>query len=87
MNMNKEVNKMSKEAIIFGFAVVVVVTMFPRSPLDDTDGLEERSGLKLYIDRGTGCHYLQGGFMSNVILRLDANGKHICRVSDVRSKK
>lgn len=49
------------------------------SPTDDTDtGYWERSGLRLHLDRGTGCEWLstRAGDLSP---RLDASGKQICR--------
>lgn len=54
-----------------------------RSDADDTDGyrdgkLKDRSGLTLYIDYGTGCHYLKQGFFGGLTPRLDADGNHIC---------
>ena len=50
-------------------------------PYDGTDDIinEKRSGLILMIDYETGCEYIQGGFFGTTILRLDSNGKHICR--------
>lgn len=43
--------------------------------LDDTDNLEtgHRSGLALYIDHGTGVHYIKTSFGS-LIPRLDEDG-------------
>lgn len=45
------------------------------SKLDDTDNLKtgDRSNLALYIDHGTGVHYIRTPFGS-LVPRLDANG-------------
>jgi len=60
---------------------LILVVDFLR-PTDDTDKSRfKRSGMYLYIDHGTGCHYLAGdGFFGKQVLipRLDKNGKHVC---------
>ena len=50
------------------------------TPYDDTDDRETFtcSGLSLYVDRRTGCHYISGGMFGNIIPRLDKDGKQIC---------
>ena len=48
---------------------------------DDTDAHNERSGMRLLIDHGTGCQYLQRG---GITPRLDANVNHICGDIDDR---
>jgi hypothetical protein len=47
---------------------------------DSTDDVKNkvRSGMKLYIDHETGCEYI-GTLFGSLRLRLDRNGKHICR--------
>ncbi len=45
---------------------------------NDTDGENERSGLQLYFDHGTGCQYVgtpEGGLTP----RMDHRGEHVCR--------
>ena len=44
---------------------------------DSTDSNSGRSGMRLYIDNKTGCHYL-GEFFGNLTPRLNADGKQIC---------
>ena len=44
-------------------------------PKDSTDG-ESRSGIGLYVDNKTGCHYLGRG--TGLTPRLDENENHIC---------
>lgn len=64
--------------IIAFFLVSVVFNRF-KIDYDETDSKKQRkrSGMKLRIDYGTGCHYLES---SNGVLipRVDENGKHIC---------
>ncbi len=47
---------------------------------DDTDSkvTNDRSGMRLYTDYGTGCQYLRAGMLSSMIPRLDSNGDHVC---------
>lgn len=47
-------------------------------PKDATEPENGRSGLRLYIDSGTGCEYLGGGSSGAVTPRLDSSGKPIC---------
>ena len=49
-------------------------------PLDSTDNVltGERSGLGIYVDHMTGCHYLSGGISGGITPRLDSEGDHIC---------
>lgn len=48
-------------------------------PYDSTDDFRNkiRSGLTLYIDNLTGCHYLSKPW-GELLPRRDAHGKHIC---------
>ncbi len=60
--------------------LILVLILYGTVDYDDTDNKKEnkRSGLNLYIDNRTGCHYIKGGILGTLILRLDKNGKHIC---------
>lgn len=67
---------------IIGIILVLIVLDFMR-PIDSTDKSRlDRSGLSLYIDNETGCHYLsvQSGLFGKgqLIPRLDKDGKHYC---------
>jgi len=77
--------------IVFGIVVAVTILVYLTKPDaletggffskgDDTDNLKnkERSGLILYIDYGTGCHYLKSGAFDSLVPRLDKNGKIVC---------
>ena len=57
-------------------------------PYDATDWpeLEERSGLTLYIDYGTGCHWIKGGLFGTMQPRMDSHGRHVCKLEDFRPK-
>lgn len=55
--------------------IYLVVSLFTT---DSTDNGLKKSGLGLYIDNATGCHYIQGGMFGNMVPRLDENGKQIC---------
>ena len=57
------------------FAVSMVLSYLTT---DSTDKGFKKSGLGLYIDNATGCHYIQGGIFGNMIPRLDKTGKQIC---------
>jgi len=45
---------------------------------DSTDKGLRRSGLGLYIDNATGCHYVKAGLCGTLVPRLDKNGDIIC---------
>ena len=51
-----------------------------KSGYDDTDDIanKERSGMALWIDYGTGCHYLQASPFTPLVPRMDKNGKQVC---------
>ena len=70
-------------AVTMACAVVFLVATSTIWGKDDTDPKDGRSGLRLTIDAGTGCHWL-GGLFSDLVPRLDANGQHVCRVEDRR---
>ena len=63
-----------------GILLVVSLVMNGCTPYDSTDNREakERSGLALYIDNLTGCHYVKGGLFGGTTPRLDEEGNHIC---------
>ncbi len=44
---------------------------------DDTDPPKGHSGLRIFIDHRTGCHYI-GNPLGGITPRLDAKGKHVC---------
>ena len=69
-------------AFFIGFAFVDLVGFVDSAfgPLwfsDSTDSPTKRSGMSLYIDHETGCHYLanRGG---TLIKRMTKEGKHYC---------
>jgi hypothetical protein len=55
-----------------------------KTDYDSTDNVKEgvRSGLGLYIDHGTGCHYISIPPLGTLTPRLDASGKQICEAPD-----
>ena len=73
--------------IVIGVCILVLFTT-PKnikhktfwSSYDDTDDFDnkKKSGLILYIDYGTGCHYIKTGAFDSLVPRLDAKGKIIC---------
>ena len=61
------------------FLIVLSIVIAAISPTDSTDrGHLKRSGLRLYIDATTGCHYIKGGMFGQMIPRLDKDGEHVC---------
>jgi hypothetical protein len=77
--------------VAMGIMIAVVLLVIFTSPktvkfgswfskYDDTDNLakRQRSGLILYIDYGTGCHYLKSGAFDALVPRLDKNGNQVC---------
>lgn len=64
---------------VIGVGIVTLcVTAVFFNPVDSTDaGKDNRSGMKLRIDHGTGCHYLEtiGG---GITPRLKPDGEHLC---------
>jgi hypothetical protein len=64
--------------LYFIFLVVILLWVLSGcGARDDTDPPEGRSGMTLYIDHRTGCHYV-GNPMGGITPRVDAKGKHIC---------
>lgn len=67
-------------ALVAFLAIFILSALLKnRGPLDDTDNklTGERSNMRILIDHGTGCQYLQtaGG---GITPRLDAKGAHMC---------
>lgn len=64
---------------IFLFFLVVAVDVIHKStrPYDSTDPSDGRSGLRLYIDDGTGCHYL-GSSNGGLTPRMNPDGRQVC---------
>jgi len=69
------------ELITLVVILVIVALVASFADYDSTDDAvnKERSGLSLFIDYGTGLHYIKAGgwFNGTLMPRLDANGKHI----------
>ena len=63
--------------ISFVVAVAVLVSCGGGYRKDDTDPRSGVSGMSLYVDVLTGCHYLGHGF-GGLTPRLDASGHQIC---------
>lgn len=64
-------------SVLVFFALILLV--FRGCPTDSTDVSKwNRSGMALYIDNRTGCHYLEAGMIGGITPRLDKNGEHIC---------
>ncbi|WP_017993809.1 hypothetical protein [Rhizobium leguminosarum] len=67
----------------FFVILVVLVVLFVAVMLeafkerDDTDPPNDRSGMVLFIDHRTGCHYV-GTPHGGITPRLDRNGEQIC---------
>lgn len=83
----RNIGKMLAElaaAFVLSFLLFLVVTF--EHPYDGTDWpeMETRSGLTLYIDHGTGCHWLRAGFFGNLVPRLNVNQMQVCVKSDLR---
>lgn len=57
--------------------VGILVAIFTGSGKDDTDPADGRSGLRLFVDNRTGCHYL-GVSYGGLTPRLDEQGRQIC---------
>ena len=62
------------------FFILMFIEMFTPiwwlAPGDDTDSNDERSGMTLLIDYGTGCQYLSR--FGGITPRLDRDGQHVC---------
>ena len=64
--------------LLFSFLAFVIFVFSLPEPHDDTDPAKSQSGLRLYIDNKTGCHYLSTGNRDGITPRLDSTGKQIC---------
>lgn len=64
--------------IFFAVGVALYLLAVSCRPRDATDSPEERSGLVLYIDHGTGCQYVKGGLLGGTTPRLDNSGRPMC---------
>jgi len=64
---------------LYIIAVVIMTLMYISfRAIDSTDkSATQRSGMTLYIDNMTGCHYL-GALFGGVTPRLDNTGKQVC---------
>ena len=75
------------DIIIYAVLALIVLSVAFRG-YDSTDDAEnnERSGMHLYHDYGTGCDYLAVGslFSSDLQPRLDSDGNHVCNQSTER---
>ncbi len=75
-------------AILFTAFIVLAVESFVtyERSYDDTDDpiFEKRSGMKLYIDYGTGCHWIRVGFFNNMVPRMNVHGRQVCIKADQR---
>lgn len=62
------------------FVVLTIILSALNVEYDSTDNqlTEERSGLGLYIDHMTGCHYLSAGLFGGITPRVNPEGDHIC---------
>lgn len=73
--------KSAAQWLLIYVCIWFLASMF--TPYDSTDDAEnsERSGMRLYIDHGTGCQYLSGGGLFGPIgitPRLDSDGDQVC---------
>lgn len=59
--------------LIIGFLLICAIKY--GLPTDSTDQDRfNRSGLSLYIDHGTGVHYIKGGIFGTIVPRLNIDG-------------
>ena len=65
--------------------IILIIAKF--MPYDSTDNKPKRSGLSLYIDHKTGCHYVKAGFFGSITPRLDEKGKPICSGQEKENKE
>ena len=70
-------------ASIFGFVFSSALMVDRNREYDSTDDGTTRSGLTLYVDHMTGCHYLEAGYIGGITPRLDGQGRHVgCKPSN-----
>ena len=79
--MKKPIKYINSKSALLWIVILLGVSYF--SPTDATDKSRlDRSGMSMFIDHGTGCHYLAGGgfFGKQVLIpRLDKEGKQVCK--------
>lgn len=63
--------------LLAAFVLVSAVIWLLSRPLP-SDPVREHSGLRIHVDPGTGCQYLQST-RGGLTPRLDRDGRHICR--------
>jgi hypothetical protein len=72
--------KIKHDLIVLGIAFLVFMLVIQVFELgkDDTDSKDNRSGLRLRINYGTGCQYLEStrGYLSP---RLSSDGQQVCK--------
>jgi len=68
----------------FDLAIIAILSWFISTlisdnmkPRNDTDPADGRSGLALFVDNRTGCHYLSSP-AGGLTPRLDSEGNQIC---------
>ena len=73
-------------AVVIMIALGVYTLATYERPYDGTDWpeLEKRSGLTLYIDHGTGCHWIKAGLFGTLRPRMNFAMKHVCLFEDLR---
>lgn len=76
MNLSHEATTRIAAALLL-MVVIVLIVAAVLAPHDSTDPPGGRSGLRLYIDEATGCHYLAPVFGS-ATPRMGANGQQVC---------
>lgn len=83
VNIKKVLAEIAALAILV--SILYVAVTYER-PYDGTDwpDMRLRSGLTLYIDYGTGCHWVKVGVFGNLFPRLNSNKEHVCVEADYR---
>lgn len=71
---------MTATRLVLWIIIAVFVGELLRQPYDDSDAPPSRSGLKVMIDRRTGCHYLGNAYFG-ITQRMDKTGKQICEAT------
>lgn len=78
---------------VVGILAVLLLIIFVfgeerERPYDGTDWPEKelRSGLTLYIDYGTGCHWIKGGWFGfgSLVPRMNNRREQVCLKEDFR---
>ncbi len=87
------VKTIAKSALYLTAIVLVILLGFKiynyDRPYDDSDWpeLELRSGLTVYVDYGTGCHWLRGSIFGTLVPRLNGLGNQVCIRGDARPRQ